>query len=52
MNLKHMRIKNKLKQVQGGLNLLYDDDLADLESALDIALDIIEDNDDDENDNH
>jgi hypothetical protein len=52
MNLRHTRIKNKLKQIQAGLNLLSDDDLNALEQVLDATLDIIDDNDDNENDNH
>jgi hypothetical protein len=52
MSLKHLRIKTKLKQVQSGLSLLDDDDLVVLEHALDTALDIIDDNDDNETDNH
>ena len=52
MSLKHLRIKAKLKQVLNGLNLLNEDELATLEQALDTALDIIDDNDDNETDNH
>jgi hypothetical protein len=52
MSLKHLRIKTKLKQVKSGLNLLDENDLAKLELALDAALDIIDDNDENEDDNH